>query len=90
MIYNFFDFIVDIYVNGENVILGLVFCDVMLMLDLLMCMLFDIVVVFVGGMLGDVVVNLEDVVLEDGKVYLVMVSGVVGDVEILFMVVIND
>ena len=90
VIHNSPDPTVDIYVNGENAIPGLAFRDATPMLDLPTRTPLDIAVVPAGGMLGDAVASLEDVVLEDGKVYLAMASGVVGDAETPFTVVIND
>lgn len=81
---------VDIYVNGANAIPGLEFRTATGMIDLPSRTALDIAVVPAGGALADAVATLEDVTLDDGKVYLAMANGVVGDMDTPFEVVIND
>lgn len=90
IIHNSPDPTVDIYVNGANAVPGLAFRTATGMIDLPTRTPIDIAVVPAGGALADAVATLEDVTLEDGKVYLAMASGVVGDPTTPFAVVIND
>lgn len=90
IIHNSPDPTVDIYVNGANAVPGLTFRSATGMIDLPTRTPIDIAVVPAGADIGSAVATLEDVVLEDGKVYLAMASGVVGDPTTPFSVVIND
>lgn len=90
IIHNSPDPTVDIYVNGVNAVPGLSFRSATGMIDLPTRTPIDIAVVPAGAAIGSAVATLEDVVLEDGKVYLAMASGVVGDATTPFSVVIND
>lgn len=90
IIHNAPDPTVDIYVNGVNAVPGLSFRSATGMIDLPTRTPIDIAVVPAGAGIGSAVATLEDVVLEDGKVYLAMASGVVGDATTPFSVVIND
>lgn len=90
IIHNSPDPTVDIYVNGTNAVPGLAFRSATGMIDLPTRTPIDIAVVPTGGALADAVATLEDVMLEDGKVYLAVASGVVGDATTPFNVVISD
>jgi len=90
IIHNSPDPTVDIYVNGENAVPGLTFRSATGMIDLPTRTPIDIAVVPAGADIGSAVATLEGVVLDDGKVYLAMASGVVGDATTPFNVVIND
>lgn len=90
IIHNSPDPTVDIYVDGGLAVPGLAFRDATGMIDLPTRTPIDIAVVPAGGDIGSAVATLEDVTLEDGKVYLAMASGVVGDADTPFTVVIND
>lgn len=89
IIHNSPDPTVDIYVNGVNAVPGLAFRDATGMIDLPTRTGIDIAVVPAGGDLADAVATLDDVVLDDGTVYLAMASGVVGDMDTPFTVVLN-
>ncbi len=90
IIHNSPDPTVDIYVDGALAVPGLAFRDATGMIDLPTRTPIDIAVVPAGGDIGSAVATLEDVTLEDGKVYIAMASGVVGDMDTPFTVVIND
>ncbi|MEO0727685.1 MAG: DUF4397 domain-containing protein [Bacteroidota bacterium] len=90
VIHNSPDPTVDIYVNGANAVPGLAFRDATPMIDLPTRTPLEIAVVPAGGDIGSAVATLENVVLEDGRVYLAMAAGVVNDMDTPFTVVLND
>lgn len=67
-----------------------VYCIVIEFWMVLVGVEFDIVVVLdnlIG--FGDVVVVFEDIVLDNGGIYIVIVNGVVGNIDMFFILVIN-
>ena len=89
IIHNSPDPTVDIYVNGANAVPGLAFRDATEMIDLPTGTELDIAVVPAGADISQAVATLEDVVLDNGTVYLAMASGVVDDMDTPFTVVLN-
>jgi hypothetical protein len=81
---------VDVFVNGERLLSDFTFRSATPLIDVPTRTPLDIAVAPAGAGIGAAVATYNDVVLEDGKVYSVMATGIVGNAQTPFELIFFD
>jgi len=81
---------VDVFVNGERLVSDFTFRSATPLIDVPTRTALDIAVSPAGAGIGSAVATYDDVVLEDGKVYSIMATGIVGNAQTPFELLFFD